>query len=174
MASSHRSEVQPLLLAPDTYALADVVMQQSRSYTAIARLNALWHSVLPESPAGMRVGFVFYAGASPIACAMWGRPSARLEDQDTTLELTRLAHSPSVPHNFGSWALSRMREWIREHMPEVARLISYQDASVHFGTIYKADNWTPVYDLHTTHSWANRPGRLGNERGHKIKWERTP
>ena len=109
-----------------------------------------------------------------MACAMWGRPSARLEDQETTLELTRLAHSPSIPRNFGSWALARMRKWIRENMPEIVRLISYQDADIHHGTIYKADNWKMVYEKHTVHTWTNRPGRLGNERQHKIKWEREP
>ena len=155
-------------------ALREVTMRRSRSYRELSRLNAMWHSVLPESPAGMRVGFVFYAGAVPIACAMWGRPSARMEDQVTTLELTRLAHSPSVPRNFGSWALARMRGWIREHMPEIVRVISYQDASIHHGTIYKADNWQQVYDHKTMHSWGNRPGRLGNERQHKIKWEHAP
>ena len=166
--------IAALLLAAGTVVLDDIAMRRTRSYTAIARLNAMWHSVLPESPAGMRVGFVFYAGAVPIACAMWGRPSARMEDQTTTMELTRLAHSPSVPRNFGSWALARMRAWIREHMPEIVRIISYQDASIHHGTIYRADNWRQVYDHETTHSWGNRPGRLSNERQHKIKWEREP
>jgi len=134
----------------------------------------MWHSILPESPAGMRVGFVFYAGVAPVACAMWGRPSARMEDQEATLELTRLAHSPGIPRNFGSWALGQMRSWIRENMPEIVRIISYQDADLHYGTIYKADNWQQVYEKHTGHTWANRPGRLGNERQHKIKWERRP
>jgi hypothetical protein len=64
-----------------------------------------------------------------------------------------------------------MREYIRDHMPEIARLISYQDASAHHGTIYKADNWTKVYEKHGEHTWSNRDGRLGNERKHKIKWE---
>jgi len=164
-----------LLFETDTTAIESITMCRSTSYGIIARLNAMWHSVLPEAPAGMRVGFVFYHdGGVPIACAMWGRPSARLEDQGTTLELTRLAHSPVVPRNFGSWALARMRGWIREHMPEIVRLISYQDATIHHGTIYKADNWRQVYDQEKTHSWSNRVGRLGNERQHKIKWEREP
>lgn len=159
-------------IAPVT--LDEVVMRRSRSYAAVARLNAMWHSALPESPAGFRVAFVFYAGSQPVACAMWGRPSARMEDQAETLELTRLAHSPEVPHNFGSWALAQMRGWIREHMPEINRIISYQDAEVHHGTIYKADNWRQVYEKFQDHTWTNRPGRLGNERPHKIKWEREP
>jgi len=163
-----------LLFDASGYELADVEMRRSRRRTVLACLNAMWHSVLPESPAGMRAGFIFYVSATPVACAMWGRPSARLEDQDTTLELTRLAHSPGIPRNFGSWALAKMRGWIRENMPEIVRIISYQDADIHHGTIYKADNWQQVYEKHTGHTWANRPGRLGNERQHKIKWERRP
>jgi len=166
--------IASFLFETEAVPLCQIVMRRSRSYAAVSRLNAMWHSALPESPAGFRVAFVFYAGSQPVACAMWGRPSARMEDQVATLELTRLAHSPEVPHNFGSWALAQMRGWIREHMPEIKRVISYQDAEVHHGTIYKADNWRQVYDEHHSHSWGNRPGRLGNERQHKIKWEREP
>lgn len=85
-----------------------------------------------------------------------------------------MAHSNNVPYNFGSWALARMRKWIRQNMPEIERIISYQDASVHDGTIYKADNWNMVYEKHSEHTWTNRPNRRGTERQHKIKWEREP
>lgn len=123
----------------------------------------------------MRVGFIVYVpNNAPIAAAMWGRPTARMEDQERCLELTRLAHCPNAPRNLGSWSLGKMRRWIRENKPEIERVISYQDASVHRGTIYKADNWNMVYEKHTEHTWLNRPGRKGTERQHKIKWERVP
>ena len=167
--------VLPLLIRTSGVAdITDITMRRTRSYTQLARLNALWHSVLPHVPAGMRVGFAFYASAHPVACAMWGRPSARLEDQVTTLELTRLAHSQYVPKNFGSWALARMRAWIRNNMPEIVRVISYQDASVHQGTIYKADNWNMVDDSLARSTWTNRSGRRDCGRAHRVKWERTP
>ncbi len=67
-----------------------------------------------------------------------------------------------------------MRRWVRENMPEVRRLISYQDAR-HQGTIYKADNWRLVYAARPGRaSWSNRPGRQRTERPLKSKWERNP
>ena len=92
----------------------------------------------------------------------------------TTLELTRQAHGPHAPRNMGTWFLARQREWIRENMPEVVRLISYMDADVHAGTIYMFDHWHKVYQQETTHSWHNRPGRAGTEVKQRVKWERQP
>jgi hypothetical protein len=152
--------------------VSDCVIARTRSYTLVAELIRRWHSTLPNAPPGFRIAFIVSApNGMPLAAAMWGRPLARLEDQEHTLELTRLAHSPEAPCNTGSWALARMRRWIVENMPEIERLISYQDADVHCGTIYKADNWRQVYEKHTEHTWTNRPGRLGTERQHKVKWE---
>jgi len=153
----------------------ECVVQRTTSRSLCRDLIARWHSTLPNMPPGFRLAFVAYASnGEPVACATWGRPVARLEDSKETLELTRLAHSPNVPRNFGSWMLGQMRRYIRENMPEIKRLISYQDADIHHGTIYKADNWTKVYERFTEHTWTNRPGRRGTERKHKIKWERAP
>lgn len=140
------------------------------------QLIAQWHSLLPHTPAGFRLAFIAYApNGEPVACALWGRPVARNEDQVSTLELTRLAHSPCAPRNMGSWMLGQMRKYIRENMPEIKRLISYQDADHHLGTIYKADNWRIVYEKHGEAPWTGRVGRrTGSERMHKIKWEREP
>lgn len=138
-------------------------------------LVARWHSTLPVLPPGFRLAFVAYApNGEPVACATWGRPVARMEDFAHTLELTRLATGPGAPKNLCTWMLGKMRRYIRENAPEITRLISYQDADVYRGTIYKADNWTQMYEHFTDHTWTNRPGRLGTERMHKIKWERKP
>lgn len=157
--------------------LADCRVLRTRSYRLVSELVACWHSVLPHSPAGFRVAFLVEdAGRHPIAVAMWGRPVARMEDQVATLELTRQAHGPWAPRNLGSWFLARQRAWIREHMPGIARLISYQDADAHDGALYKADNWRMVRETFSARSWSeSRPGRrVGSERQHKIKWERCP
>jgi len=162
------------LWAANAVSTADCAIAPTRDYSLVRQLVAAWHSTLPIAPPGWRIGFVVSASDIPVAAAMWGRPTARMEDFEHTLELTRLAHSPDAPRNLGSWAIARMRHWIRENMPEITRLISYQDADKHFGTIYKADNWQQVYEHFTDHTWTNRPGRLGTERQHKIKWEHTP
>jgi hypothetical protein len=46
-----------------------------------------------------------------------------------------------APHCTASWMLARMIRWFRANAPERERAISYQDCSVHSGTIYKAAGW---------------------------------
>lgn len=164
-----------LFTPPKDISLADITMIRSRSYSELSSLINGWHSLFDNCPAGMRVGFIFLVSSCPIAAAMWGRPVARHENQVETLELTRLAHSPAVPRNFGTWALGRMRKWIRVQMPEINRLISYHDTEAHHGTIYKADNWRPVYTEQTkSATWLNRSGRTSVGVETKTKWEREP
>jgi len=160
---------------PGEIEVRDCQVRRTRSYSMVCQLVDLWHSTRPNPPAGFRVAFLIFApNQEPVAVATWGRPEARMEDQVTTLELTRLAHSPYAPHNLGTYTLGRMRRWIRTNMPEVVRLISYQDADAHDGALYKADNWRKVYEKKARHSWKNRPGRIGSEVEHRIKWEREP
>jgi hypothetical protein len=160
---------------PNVNSPTECTVSRTKSHALISHYVRKWHSTLPESPPGMRVGFVIYApNLAPVAVAMWGRPTARLEDQENVLELTRLAHSPYAPYNLGSWCLARMRRWVRENMPQIERVISYQNADEHDGAIYKADNWEQVYERFTEHTWTNRPGRAGTEAVHKIKWQRRP
>lgn len=170
-----RGHTMPLFKPRKQLSLSDCRIVPTASYKLVSMLVCRWHRTLPIAPPGFRVAFVGTDGASSlISVAMWGRPVARLEDQEKTLELTRLAHSPYVPRNFGSWGLARMRKWIRLNMSQIMRLISYQDASVHNGALYKSDNWHEVYEKETSHSWTNRPGRLGTEQKHRKKWERKP
>jgi len=133
-----------------------------------------WHSVLDE-PQGWKVAFLLSCGNTIVGVATWGRPVARLEDQTSTLENTRFALNALAPWNSGTKGLALMRCWIREHMPEVTRLITYQDCDHHDGGIYKGDNWLRVYDAREeSASWTNRPGRIGDERKRRSKWERKP
>ena len=154
----------------------DCAVARTRRHAIVDPLIRKWHSTLPNPPPGYRVAFVIFERKSriPIGAATWGRPIARMEDFHFTLELTRLVHGPMAPKNLGTWALARMRYWIKKNMPEITRLISYQDADIHDGALYKADNWIKIYEKFTEHTWKTRPGRLGTERSHKIKWERRP
>lgn len=138
----------------------------------VKRLVNEWHSVL-TAPQGWKVAFLLSDGPQIIGVATWGRPVARLEDQETTLELTRMALH-DAPHNAATWFLSRMRRWIRVQMPHVNRLISYQDCEKHAGTMYRADNWKQIYTgAAQLHTWTNRAGRIGNERTKRAKWEHS-
>ena len=161
---------------PDVDTVHDLSIAPCSNYSLVMSLIADWHSVLPNPLPGWKVAFLVSApNYAPVAVATWGRPIARMEDQVSTLELTRQAHGPAAPRNTGTWMLGKMRRWIRENMPEITRLISYQDADKHHGTIYKADNWRITGDLLIgSASWGNRSGRAVTERPHKIKWERVP
>ena len=132
-----------------------------------------WHSTL-RAPVGWRVAFTLLAGGETAGISTWGRPTARLEDQVSTLEHTRMALGPGAPRNSGSWFLARNREWIRANMPGIRRLIAYVNLEHHAGTIYQADNWRLVYRKKTRSTWRNRPGRAGNEARYRAKFERQP
>lgn len=145
-------------------------------YHLVRGFIAEFHSILPNPPHGWRLAFlIFDEYANVWGVATWGRPSARAEAQWSTLELTRYTLADGLPRNTATYCLARMREVIRRDLPEVDRLISYQDADAHVGTIYKADNWHLIYaDQQHSHSWGNREGRLANERRRRSKWERHP
>lgn len=161
------------LWEPNASSLSDCTVVPVRSRRLVQQCVREWHRTHPYGPQGWRVAFAAYApNGMPVAVATWGRPVARNEDQQTTLELTRFAISPYAPRNLGTWMLARMRRWIKTHMPGIRRLISYSDANEVTGALYKADNWQPVAETFSESPWAKRPGRKASERQHKIKWER--
>lgn len=166
----------PSLFAPPSdLTLADCRVARTRSYTLVSDLIARWHSTLPNAPAVCQVMFVASGpNHTPIAVAMWNHPTATHEDQEHTLELQRQAHGPHAPRNLGTWFLARQRRWIRHNMPHVTRLISYQDADVHRGTLYAADNWTVAGTNDRLTPWTHRPGRSCSAIKNRVKWERVP
>ena len=101
---------------------------------------------------------------------IFGRPAARHENQDTTLELTRMCLFDS-PKNSESRALSLAERWIKAHT-DYRRLIAYSDtAEGHEGTIYKAANWT-FLNIVKGGSWGNRRKRRKYTGGDKLKFEK--
>ena len=101
---------------------------------------------------------------------MFGHPVARLEEQNNTLELTRMFLFDS-PKNSESRALGLAERWIKKNRTE-SRLIAYSDtAQGHNGTIYKAANWVQI-GITKAHSWSFRPNRKGIIGGDKLKFER--
>lgn len=122
-----------------------------------------------------RVAFILTDGVLIYGVATWGKPCARNEDQLHTLEHSRMALSPIAPRNSATYFLAKMRAWIRTHMPEIRRLISYVTMSKHTGVTYRADNWHKVYEKRTNQSWSkSRPTRRGVSSNHKAKFERLP
>jgi len=137
---------------------------------------ARFHSTLPSSPAVWVTAFVLEDLASNVwGVGIWSHPTARLEDQRFTFELSRYALGPGLPPNAASWALARMRAFIRRFYPHVTRLITYSDDTVHSGSIYRADNWRLVYSGRREYSpWSSRPGRTAVTCVLRSKWERVP
>lgn len=106
---------------------------------------AAWHSRLPATQVGpWRFGFVAHHQHTCFGAALWHNPSARGLPNEW-LELRRLAIPDDAPPHTASWMLGAMAKWVRANLPEVPRLISYQDTDVHTGTIYKAAGWTAAY-----------------------------
>lgn len=104
-------------------------------------LTRLWHSRLPNTQDGPWM-YAFSGEIDDITyvVALWNNPSARGLPDDW-IELRRLACAPDAPRNTPSAFLGYMARWFRKNRPDIDRLISYQDAAVHHGTIYKAANW---------------------------------
>lgn len=143
----------------------------------IARnLNEMWHSRFPVVPKpethnpcfGAEFGGKFYA------VAMWGQPIAanRLTNGFNRLELRRFAIAPDAPKNTASRMLAVMVRLIRNDMPTIVGLLSYQDAESHTGCIYKASGWK--CSAKSNNSVWDRPGRrvpLIQSSAPKLRWE---
>ena len=152
----------------------------------LIRFNAAWHSRLPHVQRGpWRLAFVSHYRYTVFAVAFWHNPSARGLPQDW-LELRRMAVAPDAPHCTASHMLGRMRRQIRTLLPEVTRLISYQDQDVHTGIIYRAAGWTPAwvtkarvrdrsgYRRGTTRAYRSDANGLAPAASAKTRWEITP
>ena len=128
------------------------------------------------------LSFAARSGDEIVAVALWNNPSARNLPRDW-LELRRMAVSGSAPHCTASWFLGAMSRWIRRYMAGVARLISYQDTSVHKGTIYKAAGWNRgavakarLRDRSKARAGTHRAYRsngngVGVDGAEKVRWE---
>jgi hypothetical protein len=149
-------------------------------YQTAAKLNKQWHSRLPSiSNAGMCECFAAEFSNIFYAVALWSVPCNQNMHAAGCYELRRLAIAEDAPPNTASRMLAVMRRIVQGGHPEVKRLISYQDTSVHAGTIYKAAGW---YCAGKTHKggacgWNNnvrfRPEDNGAEPLHSVKhrWE---
>lgn len=104
-------------------------------------LIAEWHSRLPDTQSGpwMAAYRAAFDGVT-YAVALWNTPSARTLPPGL-LELRRMAVAPDAPHCTASRFLNEMCKRIAVEFPSINRVISYQDMSVHTGTIYLAAGW---------------------------------
>lgn len=141
-------------------------------------LNEAWHSRLPECRNAFE-GWFYGAkfDGEWWAVAWWSKPVARAYNGLGYAELRRFAIKPGSPENTASRMLGFMARDIRKTRPEVCKLISYQDADVHTGTIYKATNWVcehigeRVDESKTWNNWTTRGNNRKNQsKAPKHRW----
>lgn len=140
------------------------------------KLNRLWHRTLPEirDPKNILSAATCYGAQFRgvwFAAAIWTKPVARMLPRNW-LELRRFPIGPDAPRYTASRMLGWMARDIRKFEANVVRLISYQDASVHSGGIYRAAGWNPVA-VRKGGEWscATRERPPQQSTGDKIRWE---
>ena len=154
--------------------------------TLLIRYNAAWHSRLPHLQRGpWKLAFASHHRYTVYAVAFWHNPSARTLPQDW-LELRRMAVAPDAPHCTASHMLGQMRRYIHAYLPDVTRLISYQDLDVHTGTIYRAAGWVDAWvtkarvrdrsanRVGTTRAYRSDANGQAPAAAAKIRWEIAP
>lgn len=112
-----------------------------------------------------------------IGAMMWGRPSARMYDQEKILELTRMYFVDDTESFVESRGLALARKWIRKRFPRVKLVLSYssQDVGDHSGVVFAADNWCPLGKAKGG-SWKRkgRENRADRDLSDKVRWVRSP
>ena len=144
-------------------------------------LNSIWHSILPQihwSNVVRNTHYVCFVALYDgrfYAVAIWSSPVAqnRFANGKEMLELRRLAISKNCPKNTASRMISQNIKTIKRDMPEIKRLISYQDTEVHLGTIYKASGWEKATKTAYI-PWDNEKRKRSESqiKSEKIRWER--
>ena len=144
-----------------------------------SELVRAWHSLLPHIPPSNiwrnrhAVCYALVAGGWAHAVAVYTDPVNRSLNDGATLELRRLAIAPTCPRNTATWLMARCEKRIRARWPEIVRLVSYQDTSVHQGTIYKAGNWRAAATTrYRPWGHAARTRAPSQTTAKKIRWEK--
>ncbi len=144
---------------------------------AACLLNERWHSRLPKidwSNVVRNRNYICFGAmldARWWAVGIWSSPINQAFDMDTVLELRRMAIAPEAPKNTASRMLRVMILLIKNRLPNIKRLISYQDTEVHKGTIYKASGWKAATRV-AYRAWDKTRQRAVSQSGaDKIRWE---
>lgn len=134
---------------------------------------------LRSTPCGARLRlWIQDQDRETIGAMMWGRPSARLLDQEAILEMTRMYFIDDTERFVESRALALARKWIRKRFPKVKLLISYSSTGYggdRCGRVLAADNWCE-FGRTKGGSWKRkgREKRGDKDLSDKIRWVRSP
>ena len=131
---------------------------------------------LASTPPGAKLRmWILDDSGETIGAMMWGRPSARLLDKDTLLELTRMFFIDDTEPFVESRALAMARKLIRKYMPQTKGLIAYSSTKEgHDGIVYKADNWFQ-FGKNQGDRWTRKNRQRADiDTSPKIRWLRSP
>lgn len=104
-------------------------------------LNARWHSRLPRTQRSpWQFAFRLVHDSITYGVALLHNPSARCLPHHW-IELRRLAIAPDAPRYAATRFLSLIVKYLIRHHADREMIVSYQDTSVHEGTIYRAAGW---------------------------------
>jgi hypothetical protein len=149
------------------------------------QITRIWHSRLPNTQSGPWM-FAFKASFCGVTymTALWNNPSARTLPKNW-IELRRLTCTPDTPKNSPSRFLSWMVKYFKKNFPKFEKCISYQDKSVHKGTIYSAAGWNIAFisksrirdrtitDSGTNHLYRCNLNGIDVDMSEKIRWEKS-
>jgi len=119
---------------PSPTSVTDLILTRERSRKRVNRFLERHH------PRGDIVAWFACFGARYqghlVGCVVLERPSARMLDNGTAVELTRLGLRPDRPANLGSWLIARSRQWCA--LEGYDELIAYAGVAGNYGTVYEA------------------------------------
>jgi len=93
-----------------------------------------------------------------VACVVIERPSARMLDDGTVVEISRYGIRDDRPANTGSWLIARARDWAA--LEGYDRLVTYAGVAGNYGTTYEAAGFTcDDVTMADGSGWATRDDR---------------
>jgi GNAT superfamily N-acetyltransferase len=123
-----------LVSPPTPSSVADLTLTREHSRTAVNRFLERHH------PRGGVVGWRACFGAryqdQLVACIVIERPSARMLDDNSVVEITRYGLRDDRPQNTGSWLIARARQWAALEGYET--MLTYAGVAGNYGTVYEA------------------------------------
>jgi GNAT superfamily N-acetyltransferase len=161
------AETKELTDPPTPSSTDELALTRERSRTAVNRLLERHH------PRG-EVSFWYAAFGARyqgqlVACVVLERPSARMLDDGTAVELTRLGIRPDRPANTGSWLIARARQWAA--LEGYERLYAYAGVAGERGTVYEAAGFDEdTVTQATGDGWQSRDGRESWDDYERRRW----
>jgi len=151
----------------------DLSLVAERGEGSRKRVNAFLEAVDHElgSVPGWRMAWSARRGDNIVAVLVLSRPTARAYDQDSVIEVSRLAARRERPHNTSSWMLARARQWAA--LSGYDRLIAYAGVGDNRGVCYDATGFELAETVKKDDSsrWESREGRKSFGTYDRRRWE---